>query len=467
MLPDPLDSEGGGPATRLAALAIAGLAACVSALDAAPVAAAPVYGYVVENTYPHDPEAFTQGLIYADGVLYEGTGLYGESSLRKVELETGTVLKRHDLPAQYFGEGITALQDTLFQLTWTNHVAFTFVERDTFALLEEFPYPWEGWGLTHDGTHLIASDGSPTLRFLDPHTREVISEIEVLDEGAPVSYLNELEYVQGKIYANVLTQNRIAVIDPSSGSVEAWLDMAGLRDSLAVGRTPGAFNGIAFDEEDVRLFVTGKRWPSLFAVDVPTLNHRPVISAISPSCPCTIEPDSALVLEVQAYDPDSTDTLQYVWSIDGILDPSAHDPTYVYVGGSAGVETVDVEVSDGSLSALASWEIRVAVTGIASLNSVVSAEDPLLLQSFPNPSCGSTSFAFTLPLETHVSLRLYDVRGGLTRTLVAEIRPGGRHLSIWNGRDRRGHVAPAGVYFARLEAGGSAVTKRVVLTRGQ
>jgi glutamine cyclotransferase len=447
-------------------LAIAGLAACVCGPGAARVDAAPVYGYVVENTYAHDPEAFTQGLIYADGVLYEGTGLYGESSLRKVELETGTVLKKHDLPAQYFGEGITAFQDTLFQLTWTNHVAFTYVEQDTFALLEEFPYPWDGWGLTHDGTHLIASDGSSTLRFLDPHTREMLSQIEVLDEGAPVSYLNELEYVQGKIYSNVLNQSRIAVIDPSSGSVEAWLDLTGLRDSLDVGRVPGAFNGIAFDEEEVRLFVTGKRWPSLFVIDVPTLNHRPIISAIFPTCPCTIEPDSALVLEVQAYDPDSTDTLEYVWSIDGRVDPSAHDPIYVYVRGSAGVETVEVEVSDGSLSALASWEIRVAVTGITPLDSTASTQDLLRLQSFPNPSCGSTSFAFTLPRETYASLRLYDVRGGLVRTLVAQTRPRGRHLAIWNGQDRWDCAAPAGVYFARLEAGGSAVTKRVVLTRG-
>lgn len=451
---------------KLVFLASAGIAAWLLTPGAAPVAAAPVYGYVVEQIYSHDPGAFTQGLIYADGVLYEGTGLYGESSLRKVELETGTVLKKHDLPAQYFGEGITALQDTLFQLTWTNHVAFTFVERDTFALIEEFPYPWDGWGLTHDGTNLIASDGSSTLRFLDPHTREELSQIQVLDEGTPVQFLNELEYVQGRIYSNVLGRDRIAVIDPASGSVQAWLEMGGLRDSLDAGGNPGSFNGIAFDAENVRLFVTGKRWPSLFAVDVPTLNHRPIISVAFPYCPCTVEPDSALLLGVEAHDPDSTDTLQFVWRVDGVVDPTAHDSVYVYERGSVGVDTVEVEVSDGVLAAFFSWEIRVAATGIATLNSIVSP-DSLELCTFPNPSWGRTSFAFTLPLETQVSLRLYDVRGGLLRTLVAEVRERGRHVATWNGRDRRGRLAPAGVYFARLEAGGFVKTDRVVLVRGQ
>jgi hypothetical protein len=179
-----------------------------------------------------------------------------------------------------------------------------------------------------------------------------------------------------------------------------------------------------------------------------------------------VEPDSALVLGVQAHDPDSTDMLQFIWRVDGVVDPTAHDSVYVYERGNAGMDTVEVEVSDGALAAFFSWEIRVAATGIATLSSIVSA-DSLELRSFPNPSRGWTSFAFTLPLETKVSLRLYDVRGGLLRTLVTEVRDRGRHVATWNSRDRRGRLAPAGVYFARLEAGGFVKTDRVVLVRGQ
>lgn len=234
-------------------------------------ASAPVYGYEVQAVFPHDPGAFTQGLIVKDDVFYEGTGLYGRSSLRKVDITSGDVRLRRDLPSAYFGEGITALRDTIYQITWTNYVGFSYVERDTFELIESFPFAFEGWGLTHDGTHLIASDGSSTIRFMDPRTREVVSSIQVRDGSTPVSRLNELEYAEGRIYSNVWFSDRIAVIDPVDGQVEAWLDLSGLRDSVA--HYPGAdvLNGIAFDPVDRRLFVTGKFWPKVFQINVPAL----------------------------------------------------------------------------------------------------------------------------------------------------------------------------------------------------
>ncbi len=233
---------------------------------------APTYGYEVIDVFPHDPEAFTQGLIFRDGFLYEGTGGVGTSSLRKVVLETGQVIKRYDVPEPYFGEGITAMGETFFQLTWMNYVAFTYVEEDTFRLTETFPYEWRGWGLADDATHLIASDGSATVRFLDPETRELMRAIDVHDEGQPVLYLNELEYIQGSIYANVYNQDRLALIDPASGAVQAWIDLGGLRDSVSTYPSATVLNGIAYDPVANRLFVTGKRWPKLFEIDVEPLH---------------------------------------------------------------------------------------------------------------------------------------------------------------------------------------------------
>jgi glutamine cyclotransferase len=239
-------------------------------------ASAPVYGYEVLAIYPHDTEAFTQGLIFENGYLYESTGGWGISSLRKVEAETGVVLLLHDLPGTYFGEGLTALRDTLYQLTWNNHVGLVYVEQDSFELVETFDYPWNGWGLTHDGTHLIASDGSSYLRFIDPDTYEEIRVVRVLDDETPVSFLNELEYIQGRVYSNIWQSDQVAVIDPISGSVEAWLDLGGLCDSVAYHPDVGVLNGIAFGVEDARLFVTGKDWPLLFEIDVPTLHPQGV-----------------------------------------------------------------------------------------------------------------------------------------------------------------------------------------------
>jgi len=229
-------------------------------------ATTPVYGYRVIEVYPHDPNAFTQGLVYTDGVLYEGTGLTGQSSLRRVDLPTGEVLQLYNLPAQYFGEGIAVYGDQIVQLTWQNHTGFVY-DRDSFELLDTFAYPTEGWGLTHDGTRLIMSDGTATLHFWDPETLEEIGQVQVHDENGPVARLNELESVGGLVYANVWQTDRIAIIDPGSGQVTAWIDLTGLlpRDDLT---RVDVLNGIAYDEAGDRLLVTGKWWPSLFQIEV-------------------------------------------------------------------------------------------------------------------------------------------------------------------------------------------------------
>jgi glutamine cyclotransferase len=228
----------------------------------------PVYTYKVVNTYPHDPNAFTQGLVFEDGILYEGTGLYGDSTLRKVDLETGALLQGHELPAQFFGEGIiTIYGDRIIQITWRSNVGYVY-DKESFDLLQEFNYPTEGWGITHDGTHLIMSDGTSTLHFLDPETYEEVHRVEVLDRGSPVTRLNELEYVQGIIYANVWQTDRIAMIAPSTGQVVGWIDLEGLLGEEDRIQRVDVLNGIAYDAEDDRLFVTGKWWPKLFEIEL-------------------------------------------------------------------------------------------------------------------------------------------------------------------------------------------------------
>ncbi len=232
-----------------------------------PLGTVPVYTYKVVNTYPHDPNAFTQGLVFEDGVLYEGTGLYGNSTLRKVGLETGAILLIHKLPAQFFGEGVTIYGNKISQLTWRSNVGYVY-DKESFALLQEFNYPTEGWGITHDGTHLIMSDGTSTLHFLDPETYEEVHRVEVLDRGSPVTRLNELECVQGIIYANVWQTDRIAMIAPSTGQVVGWIDLEGLLGEEDRIQRVGVLNGIAYDAEDDRLFVTGKWWPKLFEIEL-------------------------------------------------------------------------------------------------------------------------------------------------------------------------------------------------------
>ena len=194
-----------------------------------PPADLPTYGYRVQHVYPHDANAFTQGLQYVDGVLYEGTGLNGRSSIRKVKLETGDVLQRRDVPAQHFGEGITVWKTELIELTWQSGIAFVY-DRDTFQEKRQFKYAGEGWGLTHDDTRIIMSDGSSSLRFLDPETLRETGRLPVKDAGTPVKDLNELEYVKGEILANIWKTERIARISPKTGQVTGWIDLSGLLD---------------------------------------------------------------------------------------------------------------------------------------------------------------------------------------------------------------------------------------------
>jgi len=227
----------------------------------------PVYSYNVVNTYPHDRSAFTQGLVFEDGVLYEGTGLNGRSTLRRVELETGEVLQIHELPAQFFGEGVTVYGNDIIQLTWRSHVGFVY-DRDSFELLQEFNYSTQGWGITHDGERLIMSDGTATLYFLDPATFEEIGRVGVYDNDGSVNRLNELEYVQGEIYANVWQTNCIARIDPQTGQVVGWIELNGLLTPEDRGEPVDVLNGIAYDAENARLFVTGKLWPKLFEIEL-------------------------------------------------------------------------------------------------------------------------------------------------------------------------------------------------------
>ena len=227
-------------------------------------AALPLYTYTVVRTYPHDRDAFTQGLQYTDGVLYEGTGLNGRSSIRKVKLETGEVLQKRDVDAQYFGEGITVWKSELFQLTYQSGIAFTY-DRQTFAPKRSFTYTGEGWGLTHNQSNLIMSDGTEYLRVLDPATFAERRRLRVTADGRPLKNLNELEYVKGEIFANVWQTEYVARIDPSSGRVKAYIDLRGLltpREAASVD----VLNGIAYDPAADRLFVTGKLWPKLFEI---------------------------------------------------------------------------------------------------------------------------------------------------------------------------------------------------------
>lgn len=243
---------------------LAGLLTLLPIAAAAPV---PEYTFRVVQEYPHDPAAFTQGLAYADGFLYEGTGLHGQSTLRRVNIQTGTVLAYHELPPQYFGEGVTVFRDRIIQLTWQSQVGF-YYDRETFGLIEEFYYPSEGWGLTHDGERLIMSDGTATLYFLEPVTFSELGRVEVTDNGKPVGQLNELEFIHGEVWANVWPTNRIARIDPQSGRVVGWVDLTGLLAPADRHGDVDVLNGIAYDAENHRLFVTGKRWPKLFEIVV-------------------------------------------------------------------------------------------------------------------------------------------------------------------------------------------------------
>jgi glutamine cyclotransferase len=232
-----------------------------------PNAPAAKYGYQIVNIWPHDSNAFTQGLILSDGQLLESTGNEGFSSLRRVELETGKVLKKVAVPVPYFAEGIALLNGKIYQLTWQHQVGFIY-DAQSFERVGQFNYTGEGWGLATDGKSLILSDGSNRLRFLDPADFHVTRTVAVLDGQTPVNELNELEYVQGEVYANVWHDNRIATIDPQSGRVTAWIDLSGLMPESELPDPEAVLNGIAYDQANNRLYVTGKLWPRLFEIRI-------------------------------------------------------------------------------------------------------------------------------------------------------------------------------------------------------
>jgi glutamine cyclotransferase len=233
----------------------------------------PSDGYQVVHTYPHDPDAFTQGLVYADGHLCESTGRNGKSSVRVLDLQTGRVLKRYDLAAKYFGEGLTTWGSDLIQLTWKDELAFVY-DRSSLAWKRTFHYDGEGWGLTHDDKQLILSDGTPVLRFLDPKSFSETRRISVTDEnGRPLSNINELEYIHGEIYANVWHTDEIVRISPRTGKVLGRIDLSALMDRSQLADPESVLNGIAYDAKGDRLFVTGKLWPKLFEVKVVHHGH--------------------------------------------------------------------------------------------------------------------------------------------------------------------------------------------------
>ncbi len=225
------------------------------------------YGYVVVQTYPHALSAFTEGLVWDHGRVYEGTGKLGLSSLRRVDLHSGKILQLRECNPAIYGEGIAVLGDRIYQLTWKNHLAFVYDKHD-FSLLETIKYPRQGWGLTTDNINLVASDGTSSLYFLDPKTLTAARKVTVRDHGRQIQYLNELEYIKGRIYANVYRSNRIAIINPTDGTVDGWVDLAGLGDGLKLHDDDAILNGIMYDSQDNRIFVTGKYWPTLFEIRI-------------------------------------------------------------------------------------------------------------------------------------------------------------------------------------------------------
>lgn len=225
----------------------------------------PIYTYEVINSWPHDTDAFTQGLVFHDGKMYESTGHYGSSSLRKLDLNKGEVLKKVSVSAQFFAEGIAILKGKIYQLTWEEHKAFVY-DLKSLRLENELSYEGEGWGLTHDDHQLIMSDGTNQIRFVDPITFKTTRTIAVTDNGAPVTSLNELEYIKGEIYANIWKSDRIARIDPRDGRLLGWIDLTSLYPAVDRPNSEDVLNGIAYDAKEDRLLVTGKRWPKIFEI---------------------------------------------------------------------------------------------------------------------------------------------------------------------------------------------------------
>ena len=259
-----------GKLLLLLTLPLIAFAAC-SCRDSEHFGSTSSYTFRVVKTYAHDPCAFTQGLVFENGIMYEGTGLCGHSTLRKVDIASGSILQIREIPNEFFGEGITIQGDRIIQLTYKSRVGFVYQKED-FQLLQTFNYSTEGWGITSDGKRLIISDGTATLYFLSPDTFEEIGRIEVRDDGIAVNRLNELEYVKGEVYANVWPTERIARIDPRTGRVIGWKQLQGLLSLLGESQEIDVLNGIAYDSVGDRLFVTGKFWPKLFEIKLVPLN---------------------------------------------------------------------------------------------------------------------------------------------------------------------------------------------------
>jgi glutamine cyclotransferase len=234
----------------------------ISSPTPSPIIGSAIYTYKIIRVYPHDTNAFTEGLVFDNGILYESTG--ESSSLRRVDLESGVVQQEVNLLAEFFGEGLTVINDSLVQLTWQNHVGFVY-DKATFDLRGNFTYSTEGWGLTYDNNHLIMSDGTSNLYFLDPITFQKTGQVTVHDGNTSVTNINELEYVNGDVYANIWLQQKIAIINPQNGQVKGWIDLSGIYQS----NDPNAvLNGIAYDSQTDRLYVTGKDWPNLYQITI-------------------------------------------------------------------------------------------------------------------------------------------------------------------------------------------------------
>lgn len=244
-------------------------------------ASVPEYDAVVVKSYPHDPQAFTEGLLYQDGFLYESTGLKGRSSIRKVELETGKVVRQRDLDPRYFGEGIVIWKDHLIALTYTTQIGFVF-DTTSFRPLSDFHYAGEGWGMTRDATRLFMSDGTADIRILEPASLRETGRIHVTCEGRPVHSINELEWVNGEIFANVWRSNIVVRIDPATGAILGWIDLNDIVASVSAGHSVDVLNGIAYDAAADRLFVTGKLWPTLYQI---RLAPRPFTQELCPTLP--------------------------------------------------------------------------------------------------------------------------------------------------------------------------------------
>jgi glutaminyl-peptide cyclotransferase len=242
-----------------AALLTLAASACARADDV------PVYGYTVVHTYPHDTNAYTEGLFWLDGHLYESTGNVGQSSIRKVDLDSGEVVQILRVPPPWYGEGIVAWKERLYELTWQTGVGFIY-DLKTLKKLGEFSYPGEGWALTRDDKRIYMSDGTGTIRVLDPDTLKQTGSINVTWDGHAVGNLNELEWVKGELYANLWLTDRIARIDPKTGDIVGFIDLAGLAPTDTRDPSNDVLNGIAYDARRDRLFVTGKRWPHVYEI---------------------------------------------------------------------------------------------------------------------------------------------------------------------------------------------------------